>query len=138
MSHDLTGKWSGIFNYPHTHPPTAFEADLADLGGSIVGTVHEPDLFSVPPGALIAAAIDGHCEGAKVAFSKFYDESEGYADMVVYAGALSDDGCEISGRWDIPGVWSGTFLMIRPTAVVPAGEVAGEAVADLPPDGTAS
>jgi hypothetical protein len=117
VSHDLTGKWSGIFNYPHTHPPTAFEADLADLGGSIVGTVHEPDLYSVPPGALIAAAIDGHRDGAKVTFSKFYDESEGYADMVVYAGVLNDDGTEISGRWDIPGAWSGTFLMIRPASV---------------------
>ncbi|KQN80744.1 hypothetical protein ASE90_14055 [Sphingomonas sp. Leaf67] len=114
MSRDLTGKWSGIFNYPHTNPPTAFEADIADLGGSIVGTIHEPDLYSQPPGALIAAAIDGHVEGARITFSKFYDDSAGYADMVVYSGVLSEDGCEISGRWDIPGVWSGSFLMIRP------------------------
>ncbi len=128
MTEDLSGKWSGIFNYPHSNPPTAFEADIADLGGAFVGTVHEPDLFSTPPGALIAAAIDGHRDGAKVTFSKFYDESEGYSDMVVYAGALSEDGCEISGRWDIPGVWSGTFLMIRPAAVAPASERAVEAV----------
>ncbi|WP_242120720.1 hypothetical protein [Sphingomonas lacusdianchii] len=114
MSRDLSGKWSGIFNYPHTNPPTAFEADIADLGGSIVGTIHEPDLYSQPPGALIAAAIDGHVDGARISFSKFYDDSVGYADMVVYAGVLSEDGCEISGRWDIPGVWSGSFLMIRP------------------------
>lgn len=134
MSRDLSGKWSGIFNYPHTHPPTAFEADIADLGGSIVGTIHEPDLHSVPPGALIAAAIDGHRDGAKVRFSKFYDDSgsEGYGDMVVYAGVLSDDGCEISGRWDIPGVWSGSFLMIRPAAE----SVASEEAAEAPRDGT--
>ena len=116
MSCDLTGKWSGIFNYPHTNPPTAFEADIADLGGSIVGTIHEPDLYSQPPGALIAAAIDGHCEGMRISFSKFYDDSVGYADMVVYSGVLSEEGCEISGRWDIPGVWSGSFLMIRPAS----------------------
>jgi len=116
VSCDLTGKWSGIFNYPHTNPPTAFEADIADLGGSIVGTIHEPDLYSQPPGALIAAAIDGHCEGTRISFSKFYDDSVGYADMVVYSGVLSEDGCEISGRWDIPGVWSGSFLMIRPAS----------------------
>ncbi|MGN7161029.1 hypothetical protein [Sphingomonas sp. SAFR-052] len=116
MSRDLSGKWSGIFNYPHTNPPTAFEADIADLGGSIVGTIHEPDLYSQPPGALIAAAIDGHIEGARISFSKFYDDSVGYADMVVYSGMLSEDGCEISGRWDIPGVWSGSFLMIRPAS----------------------
>ncbi len=129
MSRDLSGKWSGIFNYPHTNPPTAFEADIADLGGSIVGTIHEPDLYSVPPGALIAAAIDGHRDGAKVAFSKFYDDrdNDGYGDMVVYAGVLSEDGCEISGRWDIPGVWSGSFLMIRPAAAIPAEEHAAEA-----------
>lgn len=132
MSRDLSGKWSGIFNYPHTHPPTAFEADIADLGGSIVGTIHEPDLYSVPPGALIAAAIDGHRDGAQVRFSKFYDDSEGYADMVVYAGALSDDGCEISGRWDIPGAWSGSFLMIRPTAAPVAAEEVAEAERDGP------
>ncbi|MGT2514604.1 hypothetical protein ACVOMT_10520 [Sphingomonas panni] len=132
MSRDLSGKWSGIFNYPHTNPPTAFEADIADLGGSIVGTIHEPDLYSVPPGALIAAAIDGHRDGAKVRFSKFYDDSgtDGYGDMVVYAGVLSDDGCEISGRWDIPGAWSGSFLMIRPSAEPVAAEEAAEATRD--------
>ncbi len=118
MTHDLSGKWSGIFNYPHTEPPTAFEADIADLGGSIVGTVHEPNLYSNPPGALIAAAIDGHRDGRSVTFSKFYDASEGYDDMVVYTGTLNDEATEISGRWTIPGVWSGTFLMIRPAAVV--------------------
>ncbi|MEN2747444.1 hypothetical protein [Sphingomonas sp. T9W2] len=123
MSRDLSGKWSGIFNYPHTNPPTAFEADIADLGGSIVGTIHEPDLYSQPPGALIAAAIDGHVEGARISFSKFYDDSVGYADMVVYAGVLSEDGCEISGRWDIPGVWSGSFLMIRPANEPAAADV---------------
>lgn len=130
MSRDLSGKWSGIFNYPHTNPPTAFEADIADLGGSLVGTIHEPDLYSVPPGALIAAAIDGHRDGGQVRFSKFYDDSEGYADMVVYTGVLSDDGCEISGRWDIPGAWSGSFLMIRPAAEPMATEEAAEATRD--------
>ncbi|MDJ0276323.1 hypothetical protein QLH51_05865 [Sphingomonas sp. 2R-10] len=134
MSRDLSGKWSGIFNYPHTNPPTAFEADIADLGGSIVGTIHEPDLYSVPPGALIAAAIDGHRDGAKVTFSKFYDDSEGYGDMVVYAGMLSDDGCEISGRWDIPGMWSGSFLMIRPATAIPAMEHATERAREAPED----
>ncbi len=128
MNRDLTGKWSGIFNYPHTNPPTAFEADIADLGGSIVGTIHEPDLYSQPPGALIAAAIDGHVEGARITFSKFYDDSAGYADMVVYSGVLSEDGCEISGRWDIPGVWSGSFLMIRPASEPPVADA--EAVAE--------
>ncbi|MFD1033994.1 hypothetical protein ACFQ15_04940 [Sphingomonas hankookensis] len=134
MSGDLSGKWSGIFNYPHTNPPTAFEADIADLGGSIVGTIHEPDLYSVPPGALIAAAIDGHRDGAKVAFSKFYDDrdTDGYGDMVVYAGVLSEDGCEISGRWDIPGVWSGSFLMIRPASEPVAADAEAEVAKDGP------
>lgn len=135
MSRDLSGKWSGIFNYPHTNPPTAFEADIADLGGSLVGTIHEPDLFSQPPGALIAAAIDGHREGMKVAFSKFYDDSDGYADMVVYSGMVSEDGCEISGRWDIPGVWSGSFLMIRPAREPAVAEERAVAEKDGPARG---
>jgi len=33
---------------------------------------------------------------------------------VGYAGALNEDATEIQGRWSIPGVWSGKFLMIRP------------------------
>lgn len=121
MNHDLTGRWSGIFNYPHTAPPTAFEADIQDAGGAITGTIHEPNLYSNPPGALIAAMIDGRRQGAVLTFSKFYDSSEGYCDMVVYAGAISADGLEISGQWDIPGTWSGNFLMIRPATA--AGDV---------------
>lgn len=126
MSHDLTGRWSGIFNYPHTEPPTAFEVDITDRGGAITGTVHEPDLYSDPPGALIAAMIDGRRVDAALTFSKFYDSADGYSEMVVYTGSISDDGLEISGRWDIPGVWSGNFLMIRPAAVV-TGATADEA-----------
>ena len=28
-------------------------------------------------------------------------------------GGLDDNGNEIEGRWTVPGIWSGTFLMVR-------------------------
>src|SRR3546814_6756133 len=44
-----------------------------------------------------------------------YDEAEGGYDVVHYDGALHADGIEIEGQWQIAGIWSGTFLMIRAT-----------------------
>lgn len=116
MSHDLTGEWSGIFNYPHSQPPTSFAANITDRGGVIVGTVSEADMLSDPPGAILTASIDGRHDGTSVSFAKFYDQGDDDYDMVLYEGAISGDGCEISGRWTIPGDWSGTFLMMRPAS----------------------
>ena len=36
---DLSGRWTGMFNYPGPFPPVGFEAELRDQGGSITGTV---------------------------------------------------------------------------------------------------
>ncbi|WP_448501311.1 hypothetical protein [Sphingomonas sp.] len=111
----LTGEWTGIFSYPHSLPSTAFEAVLTDRDGVLAGTVSEPDLYG--PGNVIAA-IEGTRDGNAVRFGKYYPagaEDDGY-DMVAYSGLLSQDGNEISGHWDIPGEWSGGFIMIRRSA----------------------
>ncbi len=38
MSHDLSGKWSGIFNYPHSNPPTAFTNRICSREGRIASS----------------------------------------------------------------------------------------------------
>ncbi|HEX4738242.1 MAG TPA: hypothetical protein VH331_11840 [Allosphingosinicella sp.] len=106
---DLTGRWSGIYNYPHTMPPTPFEAVLRDGGGLITGETVEPG----GRGGTLHAMVEGQRQGSAVRFAKLYDEPPRAAYRVDYVGAIADGGDEIHGRWQIPGNWSGTFLMVR-------------------------
>lgn len=113
---DLSGDWSGIFNYPTDLPATAFLAHLVDESGEISGTVDEPNAWEDGPDVL-DAVLDGVREGWNVRFVKYYDDSDGAYDAVNYEGQIADSGNEISGTWDIPGEWSGTFIMTRQTGV---------------------
>lgn len=107
---DLSGRWRGLFSYPDGTATTAFTADLADGGGMLSGHIAEPDLFAR---GTIEAVLDGRRDGHAVRFTKYYDDPDGLYDAVLYAGTLDATENEISGRWDIPGVWSGPFLMVR-------------------------
>ena len=109
---DLTGRWQGMFNYPKGAETTAFSAELIDTAGLLSGRIAEPDLFSRSM-ASIEAVIDGQRKGSAVRFTKFYDDPTGNYDAVLYTGTLDGTGGEITGRWDIPGAWSGTFIMVR-------------------------
>lgn len=106
---DLTGRWSGIYFYPHSAPPTAFEAVIRDSGGAIAGETMEPGT----QGETLHAMIHGRRQGSEVRFAKSYDELPHAANRVDYVGRIADGGDEIHGRWQISGNWSGTFLMIR-------------------------
>ncbi|HEX8642168.1 MAG TPA: hypothetical protein VF704_13575 [Allosphingosinicella sp.] len=106
---DLSGKWSGFFNYPVALPPVNFEAVLNDVGGRLTGSTSEPDRF----GRTIGAVIDGSRQGASVTFIKMYDAADGEYDVVRYAGTAAAGGDEIEGRWVVAENWSGTFLMVR-------------------------
>lgn len=67
-------------------------------------------------GETICATLQGERSAQRVTFIKSYEDMEpeaGYAGDVIYEGALSEDGLEISGTWEIAGVWSGSFLMVR-------------------------
>ena len=114
--HDLSGRWSGLYNYPDGGPPTIFEADLRESAGLLTGTTTEladsGDLY----GQTIGAVIDGRRVGSSVAFLKMYDGASPDHDVVRYEGALDPDGNEIEGIWIIPEIWSGTFLMMRARA----------------------
>ena len=110
-THDLSGQWSGIYNYPALYPPNTFEATIRDSAGVITGETVEPDAHLRGPDR--HAVIDGSHAGNSVRFTKIYDDFELDAPVIHYQGTIQADGDEIEGRWDIPGVWSGTFLMVR-------------------------
>jgi len=136
---DIGGQWSGVYNYPpgHDAPAIAFDAALAQQGGRFTGTIEEDDvLFG---GGRLTAVVDGTLDGRRVEFVKFYDSGAEEYDTVRYAGALSEDGLEIAGRWAIPNDGSGTFIMVRAEAPPePAAVEAEETMgAGLTPPGTA-
>ncbi|KQS03192.1 hypothetical protein ASG11_02045 [Sphingomonas sp. Leaf357] len=112
-SDNLTGSWSGIFNYPDGSPSTAFDATLQDAGGIIVGETIEPgdDLPNVS--TTFHAWLEGRHDGDNVHFVKCYDDASRADYTVAYSGSVKGDGTEIAGIWDIPGIWSGTFIMFR-------------------------
>ncbi len=126
---DLSGQWTGIFNYPRGLPPTGFTATLRDMGGVLTGETAEPRHDG---GATLTAMIDGTRTGLAVTFVKIYDALDGEHDSVRYEGTVDAGGQEITGRWDIPGVWSGTFIMVRDAGVAAADEREAEAEAEVP------
>jgi len=106
---DLTGRWSGMFNYPHSMPPTPFEAVIRDSGGFIAGETIETGRR----GGTLQAMVEGRRQGNRVRFAKIYDEAPRAAYRIDYVGTITDGGDEIHGTWQIPGNWGGTFLMVR-------------------------
>jgi hypothetical protein len=131
---DLSGRWTGLFNYPRGLPPVGFEADLREVGGCFTGTISEPDDDPQGTGRGLQAIVEGQRQDSAVTFAKIYEDAERRPEPVFYSGTLQSDGNEISGRWEIQGQWSGTFLMIREAGVAEAAEV--EAGEEVPlPDG---
>jgi len=109
--HDLSGQWSGIYNYPALYPPNTFEASIRDTGGLITGVITQPGEFFEPPGTVQTAVIEGRREGSQLSFIKIYDDLG--RPTPHYHGVIQPGGDEIDGEWTIPGNWSGTFLMVR-------------------------
>jgi hypothetical protein len=109
--YDLTGRWSGIFNYPSMFPPNSFEAEIRDTGGLITGVITQPREAFEGPGPSRQAVIEGNRTGSSITFVKIYDDLD--RPTPHYHGIIQPGGDEIEGEWTIPGDWSGTFLMIR-------------------------
>ena len=109
---DLSGEWTGIYNYPIAMPPVAFEAAVHEAGGRISGTTTEMGGTPFSPKRRLDAVIDGTRAGQAVTFIKMYDQADGEYDVVQYSGTLDPEGEEIGGHWTVSGM-SGTFLMIR-------------------------
>ncbi len=123
---DLSGDWLGLYNYPESHPPTRFRATLRDDGGRISGeTIEAEETFT--GGAELRALIDGRRDGASITFAKVYEDEAFNSEFVQYDGAITAGGDEIHGRWEVPGHWSGTFIMVRSSG---AGEAAERRIAE--------
>jgi hypothetical protein len=111
-----------MYNYPGPFPPVAFEAELRDDGGTITGTIMEPDDGLHDSTVPLHSIVEGSREGSALTFSKLYDDAERLPEPVFYTGTVRPDGNEISGRWEILGHWSGTFLMVRSSGAAEAVE----------------
>jgi len=109
---DLTGVWNGLYSYPDGLSVT-FVATLIESGGLLSGTTHEPCVGGAAPGVTLYASLAGGRDGRAVHFRKTYDGSVPGYRTVDYAGTLNAEATEIEGRWTVPGVWSGKFMMIR-------------------------
>lgn len=111
---NISGDWIGFYTLPDRTPPVRFDAVLLEVAGQVTGTIEETD--EVLGGGQLFATIDGIRTGQDVRFTKFYDSGDEIYDTVHYAGTLDAEGTEISGTWQIPGDWSGTFIMTREKA----------------------
>ncbi len=113
QAHNLTGVWNGLYSYPDGRSVT-FMATLIDSGSMLSGSTHEPCVGGDCPSATLFASLIGSRDGSTVTFRKAYEAAGPRFATVNYAGRLNADATEIEGRWMIPGVWSGKFMMIRP------------------------
>lgn len=109
---NLTGTWTGSFTYPDCLHPIPFSAEIREFDGQFSGVTSEPHEWDV--GEEAHGTISGNRSETHVQFTKLYIHQEDYPDPVFYYGSLDDDCCEIAGEWDIPGEWSGSFVMTRP------------------------
>jgi hypothetical protein len=113
QAHDLTGVWNGLYSYPDGRS-VAFVATLIESGSMLTGSTHEPCADAdCPAGTLFASLMGGRAAGS-VTFRKTYEGAGPRYGTVNYAGTLNTEATEIEGRWIIPGVRSGKFMMIRP------------------------
>ena len=108
---DLTGVWNGLYSYADGRSVT-FVATLIEHGSALSGATHEPCSFGRV--RTLYATLTGSRQGRAVTFRKTYDSAVPGYHVVDYAGTLNAEATEIEGRWSIPGVWSGKFMMIRP------------------------
>lgn len=120
----LTGVWDGQYSYPRGLESVNFTAVILQTGSAFSGTIHEQPTQGPSAGETLNAAIDGEQLGSAVSFTKIYDPAHKFHGRpILYEGTLSADGNEIDGRWKIPGMWSGKFLMIRSGQPAASAEV---------------
>ncbi|MEA3032208.1 MAG: hypothetical protein QOH86_224 [Sphingomonadales bacterium] len=108
---DLSGRWNGFYSY-RRGGSCAFEAELRDHGGALVGVSYEIAEFGPAPGSTLSASLHGRRSGRAVRFAKTYDEVALAHYSIHYTGTLAPDGNEIEGQWRVAGD-HGTFLMVR-------------------------
>ena len=113
QTQDLTGVWNGLYSYSDGRSVT-FVATLIESGRTLTGSTHEPCVGPDCPARTLFASLMGSRDGSGVSFRKTYEVASPRFGTVNYEGRLNGDATEIEGRWTIPGVSSGKFMMIRP------------------------
>lgn len=113
-ANNLTGIWQGLYSYPGGLAPVSFTAAMLESGSWLSGSIHEVAQEEDGAAVEVQATLLGGRTGQDVHFTKTYDGTNAWSHAVAYVGLLNDDATEIEGRWSIPGIWSGKFLMIRP------------------------
>ena len=108
-----TGVWAGTYSYPPDaeRAPVKFWMIVVRGGVEVVGFIKEPNTFGEGDDPWLHAVVKGRYdpEERKLIFTKTYDGTSGINHDVSYEGRLSGDAAELSGTWDIPGVWNGKF-----------------------------
>lgn len=108
---DATGVWYGrYFATTWDVPENSFIAHLEELGGSVTGTITEPDDSGMAD--IRRAFVTGTRGGDTLDFTKQYDPAGPLAHSVAYHGRISDDGTEVAGEWRFSG-YHGSFVMSR-------------------------
>ncbi|MDB5738427.1 MAG: hypothetical protein JWO65_2095 [Sphingomonas bacterium] len=100
-----------MFSYPRRFAPGHFAATLVDGGGILSGETVEVASAGKVTGHTLHAHISGWHDGPNVTFTKVYDDH--HQRPIHYTGSVNEDGTEIAGRWEIPNVWGGNFIMVR-------------------------
>lgn len=107
----VEGVWSGRYEYPKDsgNPPVDFWMVLVGDGKGLVGFLKEPNTFGEDKSPWLHAAVAGEFDrqAEKVVFGKRYDGTSDVSHEVKYRGEARNQ--EMTGTWDIPGAWSGTF-----------------------------
>lgn len=110
----VDGFWTGEYLYDKAGFPTVeFQAELRQLEAIISGNTTEFNTFDHEAGQIIIGELFGKVAGHSISFTKVYKNTSYAADEIAYTGSVSDDGKLITGRWNITGVFSGSFRMIR-------------------------
>jgi hypothetical protein len=105
----LTGTWSGVYYYPSQYPPVDFSSVIIFEGSIFYGIVKEPKTFGNYNIPYIYSEIEGSIsQDNKISFTK---KSKYYTHTLFYTGQIDMNTRRISGKWSIPGSWSGKFNM---------------------------
>jgi hypothetical protein len=111
---NLTGRWTGRYDYDRDAAAVPFDVVLDDHAGVLSGDMTEPNTFRRDMGAHLAATLIGDRLGFDVSFRKTYGGFD-QGDDPIYEGALNGDLTRIDGVWRFPDEpeWLGRFMMVR-------------------------
>ncbi len=111
---NLTGRWTGRYDYPNDADAVPFEVLLDEQEGILSGDITEPNTFRRDMGAHLAATLIGDRSGFDVSFRKTYGGFD-HGDDLIYEGALNGALTRIDGVWRFPSEpdWRGRFMMVR-------------------------